>query len=129
MTASQVTTEIVDQPVVLQPGERYAGVVHDLEGRPLHHLVLLDATPGMTLKWQAAMEWASSVGGVLPDREELNLLYTNCKPHLEREWHWSSETHANDASYAWDCDFINGLQLSTPKRYDGCVIAVRRIPV
>lgn len=129
MTASQASPEIVGYPVPLQPGERYAGLLRGPQGVPLHHLVLLGASPGKTLRWHAAMEWANSVGGVLPNREELNLLYTNCKPHLEREWHWSSETHAEDASHAWDCDFVNGLQLSTPKSYDGCAIAVRRVPI
>jgi len=113
--------------VTLQPGERYAGAVLDSDGKVKHHLVLLAATPGKALPWKEGMAWAESVGGALPDRQEQALLYANCKPHLKPEWHWSSETHANDASYAWGCNFDFGNQYDFLKSAEGAAVAVRRV--
>ncbi len=111
----------------LQPGERYAGVVLDESGQHKHHLVLLAPRPEQDLAWQAAMDWAQSIGGVLPTRQEQALLYANCKPHLKPEWHWSSETHESDASYAWKCHFGYGFQNGNHKGFDGSAVAVRRV--
>ncbi len=113
--------------IELHPGEHYAGMVLDQEGKLLHHLVLMAVTPGKKLEWQEAMDWAKEVGGELPTRQEQALLYANCKPHLKPEWHWSSETHKDDASCAWLCYFRDGTQHYTLKSYDGCAVAVRRI--
>ena len=91
------------------------------------HLVLMAARPDTQLNWQDAMEWAKSTGGDLPNRQEQALLYANCKTHLNPDWHWSSETDADDASYAWHCHFGNGTQYDNHKSYEGCAVAVRRI--
>lgn len=128
--------EQVNQPVThffpqveieLHPGEHYAGPVLDQRGDLVHHLVLMAQRPTGKLAWQAAMDWASSIGGTLPTRQEQALLFANCKPHLKPEWHWSSQTHEDDASYAWICDFDNGYQLSHHKSYEGGAVAVRRV--
>lgn len=113
--------------IELHPGEHYAGMVLDQDGKLVHHLVLMAQRPEGKLEWQEAMDWATSVGGVLPNRQEQALLYANCKPHLKPEWHWSSETHANDASYAWSCDIDDGNQDDGHKSYAGCAVAVRRL--
>ena len=113
--------------VALQAGEHYAGVVLDESGQVKHHLVLMATKPGKKLNWQDAMDWAEEVGGALPTRQEQALLYANCKPHLKPEWHWSSETHEDDASYAWSCDFNYGYQSSYFKSYEGSAVAVRRV--
>ena len=112
--------------VSLRPGDHYAGPVLNASGAVQHQLVLLDERPTGKLNWQAAKDWASSVGGVLPTRQELALIYANCKPHLQPVWHWSCEEHEDDASYAWLCTFLSGGQLSNPKSYEGGVVAVRR---
>jgi hypothetical protein len=114
---------------VLQPGERYAGIVLDADGEPIHHLVLMAQRPTDKLNWQAATDWATNIGGTLPTRQEQALLYANCKPHLKADWHWSSETHADDASYAWYCIFGNGSQGNDHKSYEGCAVAVRRLVI
>lgn len=113
--------------IALQPGEHYAGVVLDEAGYVIHHLVLMAQRPDKKLTWQAACEWAASVGGELPSRQEQALLYANCKPHLEPVWHWSGETHEDDASYAWTCDFLNGSQYAGRKSYESAAVAVRRV--
>lgn len=113
--------------IELQPGERYVGPVLDADGKVEHHLVLMPQRPDGTLNWQAAMEWAESIGGAIPTRQEQALLYANCKPHLTPAWHWSSETYEDDASYAWLCNFYDGLQDDLRKRYEGGAVAVRRV--
>jgi hypothetical protein len=111
----------------LQPGEHYAGVVLDQGGKILHHLILTEGRPTSKLNWQGAMDWAESIGGTLPTRQEQALLFANCKPHLKPEWYWSCETHEEDASYAWLCTFGYGNQSHYRKSYEGSVVAVRRI--
>ena len=113
--------------IALQPGERYAGMVLDEAGQPKHHLILMAQRPGKELAWQPAMDWAASVGGTLPDRQEQALLYANCKPHLDPTWHWSCQTHDNDASYAWGCTFHLGNQYSNNESFEGSAVAVRRV--
>ena len=127
--ATPATTQWVFPEVAidLQPGERYAGAVLDEFGHLMHHLVLMAPRSENKLKWQSACDWAESMGGDLPDRQEQALLYANCKPHLKPEWHWSSETHEDDASYAWRCGFGNGFQTISLKSYEGAAVLVRRV--
>ena len=119
--------DILDCTITLQPGEHYAGAVLDTDGEHLHHLVLMAEVPDSKLAWQSAMDWATSVGGALPTHQEQALLSANCKPHLKPEWHWSSETHADNASYAWGCYFHGGYQDGYDKSYEGSAVAVRRV--
>lgn len=126
--ANQRTILVINEAAIgLDPGEHYAGTILDESGQVVHHLVLMTQQPDKKLTWQAANEWAASVGGALPTRQEQALLYANCKPHLKPEWHWSSETHADDASYAWDCLFHDGTQSFHSKSSEGAAVAVRRV--
>ena len=113
--------------IELHPGEHYAGMVLDHEGKLMHHLVLMATRQTDGMNWQEAMDWAKEVGGDLPNRQEQALLYANCKPHLKPEWHWSSEMHVDDTFCAWGCDFDYGRRISLRKSYDGCAVAVRRV--
>lgn len=113
--------------IELQPGEHYAGAVLDASGQVLHHLVLMSQRSDRKLTWQAACDWAESLGGDLPTRQEQSMLFANCRPHLKPEWHWSSETHEDDASYAWHCHFYHGGITNLHKCYEGSAVAVRRI--
>ena len=122
----QSPTPVTAPAIELQPGEHYAGVVLDTEGKVMHHLVLMAQKPTGKLSWQDAMDWATSAGGHLPTRQEQALLYANCKPHLQSDWHWSCESHEEDASSAWDCHFCDGHQFGSRKSYEGAAVAVRR---
>jgi hypothetical protein len=126
--ATHATTKLAfpEVSIELQPGEHYAGVVLDESGHLIHHLVLMAQRPTDKLNWQDAMDWTAGLGGTLPTRQELSLLFANCKPHLQPVWHWSSETHTDDASYAWYCDFSYGYIHGYHKSYDGSAVAVRR---
>lgn len=113
--------------IELQPGELYAGPVLDASGHLMHHLVVMAHRPTDDLAWQAAMDWAAHIGGVLPTRQELSLIFANCKPHLKPKWHWSSDVYEKDASYAWHCYFAGGAVSLYHKSYEGSVVAVRRV--
>ena len=118
---------VAEMYIKLFPGERYAGFVLDEAGHIKHHLVLMAQRPDSKLNWKDATTWANSFGGVLPTRQELSMLFTNCKPHVKPEWHWSSEEHADDASYAWYCFFTYGFINGGRKSYEGSAVAVRRV--
>jgi hypothetical protein len=92
-----------------------------------HVAVVLLPNRGDELTWQAAMDWASEQGGTLPSRPAAALLFANLKDKLHPDWHWTNETHVNNASYAWYCDFGLGGQDLYHKSYDGCAVAVRLI--
>ena len=113
--------------IELEPGEHYAGAVLDADGNYMHDLVLMPQRHGKRLNWKAALAWAEEVGGSLPTRQELALIFANCKPHLEGVYHWSCEEYAGDASSAWDCDFSNGTQDYFPKFNGLAAVAVRLI--
>ena len=126
-TPATTTWVFHEVSIELQPGERYAGAVLDESGNLMHHLVVMAQRPTDKLNWQAAMDWATRVGGAMPTRQELSLMFANCKPHLQEAWHWSSETHEDDASYAWSCSFGYGGIYDFHKSYEGCAVAVRRV--
>ncbi len=117
----------VQVEIVLDPGEHYAGPVLDENGALMHHLVLMAQHPTGKLAWQAATDWADSIGGTLPTRQEQALLFANCKTHVKPEWHWSSQTHEDDASFAWSCVFDDGGQDDSHKSYEFSAVAVRRV--
>lgn len=114
---------------MVTPTPRYAGTPLTPEGRPAHHLFLLDARPGQRMTWQQAKDWAASVGGELPTPQEQSLLYAKCRDALPLEWCWSSEQDEEDTSCAWRCNFSNGHQYGTRKRHEGSAVAVRRLPL
>lgn len=110
----------------LRPGERIGGIVLNEAGEYQHHLVLLPARPEAGLTWQAAKDWAASVGGELPTPPEQSLLFAHCKDHLPEAWCWSNKGAA-DASYAWFCYFCSGCQGIYSKSFEGPAVAVRRL--
>jgi hypothetical protein len=110
----------------LQPGEVYAGVVLRGDGTPDYHLVLLPHKPDGDLAWQAAKDWAASVGGELPTLSELSLLYANHKARFEPNWYWSCVQHETTSSYAWSQYFTHGGQYGTRKGLELSARAVRR---
>ena len=111
----------------LAAGEIYAGLVLDQSGLPSHHLVLLPDAPATRVTWQQAIDWARDAGSSLPTRQELALLYANCKQHFDFDLYWSSEAHKANASYAWGQYFFYGFQGNYHKSSAERARAVRRI--
>lgn len=93
----------------LNDGEHYAGILLGKDGAPNHHLILLPGDHD-DLPWQAAMDWAKSVGGELPTRREQSLLYANLPEQFKSEYYWSGNQPASTSNYAWVQDFVYGNQ-------------------
>jgi hypothetical protein len=109
-------------------GSAYAGVTTDAKGK-LFALVLLADKPAGDIAWQPAMDWAKSISADLPTRPECALMFANIRKLFAKRWHWTSEVHADDASYAWLCHFFIGHQYDDHKSFEGCARAVRRFPI
>jgi hypothetical protein len=110
--------------ISLAPGERYAGLLLDEEGKPSHHLVLL---PGEfeDVTWDAAKSAAEKADGELPSRREQSVLFANLKSEFKAAWYWSSEQASSD--YAWDQNFDDGTQDDGLKEFEGRARLVRRL--
>lgn len=96
-------------------------------------LILLPDRPTGTFSWQAATDWAASVGGQLPTRLMATMLYANAKDQFDPRWYWTSSTldadtgDDDDSVYSWSCDFSYGILYYDPKSYEGGAVAVRLI--
>lgn len=112
----------------LNDGEQYAGLILGKNGQPDHHVVLL---PGeaQEVSWSAAQEWARGVGGELPTRRELALLYANLREQFDRVWYWSSEPQEPRAQLVWGQNFTSGIQTMYGRPFRGRARAVRRLVV
>ena len=112
----------------LREGEYYAGIILGKDGEPDYHLILLPSE-AIDFNWKDAKEWAASQGGELPTRREQSLLFANLKEQFRTRWYWSSESHEEDAHYAWYQRFDLGHQDDGHKGLKGCARAVRRLSV
>ena len=92
----------------LAKGETYIGAIGDKDG-DVYHVILLPGDNDDS-DWQAALDWAKSIGGELPTRREQSLLFANAKDAFHPDWYWSGELYASDASYAWCQTFRGGYQ-------------------
>ena len=129
MTAQSKSTaiNIPTAKIELQPGEHYAGAVLNEDENVWYHVVLMADKPSGPMNWNKAIEWAHSVGGALPDRQEHHLLLANCRPCLEPVCYWSSQEHNGLASHAWYCYVANGIQLTHHKSSEQSAVAVRYV--
>lgn len=111
----------------LNEGEVYAGAIINQDGTG-HHIILL---PGDNddANWDAAMEWAKSIGGDLPDRVEQAMFYKNMPDQFQQDWYWSNTQHASDSDYAWYQYFGNGFQDDNLKSWECRARAVRRVAI
>ena len=124
-TATAPTSTTI--PIPLAPGEIYAGLATDPEGKSVHHLILL---PGDVEKnWADAKAWAASIGGELPTRTEALLFFHTQRGEFQREAYWTSQQHAADPSYAWYQHFDWGGQDFLDLGWELRARAVRRVPL
>ena len=108
-------------------GGIFAGLTTLPDGQ--HMAVALLPNQGTDLDWPAATAWAEGLQATLPTRSVAALLFANLRQHLRKEWHWTSETHEEFASFAWYCHFLNGYQYLNHKSYEAHAVAVRLIPI
>jgi len=106
-------------------GGTFAGITTHKDGT--HCAVVLLPEQCEKLTWEKAMNWAEKLGGELPSRPVAAMLFANVKRLLKPTWHWTSEE--DDASYAWNCHFDDGHQLSHHKSFEGAAVLVRLIPL
>jgi len=111
--------------IELKHGERYAGIVLDVNGAFSHHLILL---PGQAddVSWTDASNWAEQQGGSLPTRSEQSLLFANLKQEFEERAYWSGEKHASNDGWAWYQYFDLGYQFHSTQLTELRARAVRR---
>ena len=111
----------------LNEGETYIGAIGNKAGE-VYHVILLPGDNDDS-DWQAAMDWAKSIGGDLPTRIEQSMLFDGYRDQFQRDWYWSNTTDDDDAC-AWFQDFDDGTQSTTRKSDDLCRSgAVRRLPI
>jgi hypothetical protein len=111
----------------LNEGETYIGLIGNATGEA-HHVILL---PGDNdeANYEAALEWAKSIGGDLPTRIEQAMMWENHKGLFQEDWYWSNETYSADPAYAWCQNFYNGYQSNGRKHYELRARAVRRASI
>ena len=111
----------------LAEGEIYIGAIGDQKGE-LYHLVLL---PGDNDEASQAdqLAWAKSIGGDLPNKIELAMLWNTCRDQFKKDWYWSNQTHEIYPEYAWCQHFGYGSQLISLVSAELRARAVRRLPI
>jgi hypothetical protein len=123
------TTTLSALPALGAPldGGIFVGLVTQPNGTHAAVALLPDRATGVD--WQAATDWAGGLNAQLPTRQMMTAIHTNTQDRPQSGWHWTSESHEEDASYAWDCLFINGNQSNNLKSYGGSAVAVRLIHI
>lgn len=112
----------------LAEGETYIGAIGDASGS-VHHVILLPGDNDDS-DWQAAMDWAKSIGGDLPDRVEQAMLFAGFRDQFKKDWYWSNTTVDGYDAYAWCQHFSHGYQSTNLKGSHYCrARAVRRLPI
>lgn len=121
-------SETTAVPDAIGEKELFAGLILGKEGERDYHVVLL---PGEVVDagWAAATSWARELGGELPSRRELSLLFANLREEFQREWYWSREPQTGHPHLVWGQNFASGIQTVYGRAYRGHARAIRRIPV
>ncbi len=120
----EATKRTIDLPET-SDGEVYVGLIGDQKGNA-YHLILLPGDDGER-NWKDAKEWATSIGGELPNRIEQAMLWANCRSEFKRDWYWSSE--AEESGWAWYQGFDLGHQYDFHQYGELRARAVRRLPI
>jgi hypothetical protein len=113
-------------------GGQFRGVTTLADGT--HAAIVYLETSEGTSDWQGRVDWAAKRGGVLASRAVMAQLRVTAKDVLPRKgWCWTSDVlsddtgDAEDASYAWVCNFSGGYQYCGDKSAKGAGVAVRLI--
>ena len=123
------TTTLSALPALGTPldGGIFVGLVTQPDGT--HAAVALLPDRATRLNWQAATDWASGLNAQLPTRQMMAAIRANTQDRPQSGWHWTSESHEEDASFAWYCYFSGGYQSDGRKSYEGSAVAVRLIHI
>lgn len=110
----------------LNTDEVYSGAIGDQKGK-LYHLVLLPGDNGKASQADQ-LAWAKSIGGDLPNKIEMAMLWITCRDQFQKEWYWSNQAHEIFSGYAWCQLFDYGGQVNYGVSTKLRARAVRRIP-
>ena len=112
----------------LKDGELDAGIVNGENGKQDYRLILISIS-NERFGWEAAIAWAATQKGELPNQKEQMILYDNLKLKFGLNWYWSCEQVEKIISYAWADNFNNGCRDFFHKslRFKAC--AIRRMPI
>ncbi|MFU2053302.1 DUF1566 domain-containing protein [Bordetella hinzii] len=111
----------------LAQGEVYLGALGDQDGN-LTHIILL---PGDYDEANHTTQVGIGVaaGGVLPNKAELALAWTNARDEFRHEWYWSGQTYERNSAFAWCQIFGDGTQNTQNKETRTARARfVRRVP-
>lgn len=112
---------------ITNEGETHICSIINADGSTTHSFLLPKTKAD--INWKDAMEWAKSIGGDLPTRAELIMLYENHADQFENRAYWSNTQHASDSSYTWCQSFNNGSQHCYNKLLELHARAVRRLAI
>ncbi len=113
---------IISQLPALAEGEIFIGAYCGPDGRMTAFTLLPGDQDSVT--WAAALEWAKSIGGDLPNRVEALLLFVHAKGLFEERAYWACDHDEN--AWAWYQNFGYGPQYSLHKDDELRARAVRR---
>ena len=121
----------IDIPPVAE-GETYIGAIGDKNG-DVYHLILM-AVDHDDSNHADAMAWAQSIGGDLPTKVEIAMLFDVAKDQFQPDWYWTNQTYVvpsnpENTAYAWYQNFSYGGQGNGRKGCSGRARAVRRLPI
>lgn len=88
-------------------------------------LVILLPDDLEAVNFHEATEWVRSIGGDLPTRAELSLLFANFPRAFAKRIYWSCERQAD--TYAWYGSFVTGRQYYCLQRRPIHARAIRRV--
>ena len=109
----------------LADGEIHVATIQ-IAGEAPYHLILLPQHTKDEMTHRAATEWASGIGGELPNRYEQALLFAHQRDKFDRDWYWSNTLHESDQDYAWYQIFSNGRQDDNNRLHELRARAIRR---
>lgn len=114
----------LEQPE-LNPGETYVGVC-GAPGAVFHIIKLPGDNPPAPAAAQAS--WAESLGGNLPSKAELALLW-RIWDQFQPDWYVSEQMYENEPGMVWRQNFQFGYQDYTASTTELRAVAIRRVPV
>lgn len=112
----------------MQLVETDAGILLGKQGEADQRIVLLSPTDDCAT-WLEALEFAQSLGGLVPNLRSLTLLKANLPEKFKNEWYWSCESLTGpQRGCAWAQSFLHGRQAFLLKTDEINAVAIRRLP-
>jgi hypothetical protein len=112
---------------MIQEGSVIYVATIEITGHRPYRLYLLPDHPEDRMMHQAALGWAYSIDGDLPNRYEQAILHTFQREQFDPDSYWSSALHESALDYAWFQTFALGIQYYDSRTSKLRARAVRRV--